>query len=180
MDWFHIVVSIVEWSNDLNLLQSLIWQVSRHSVTGHGHADVDFNRCSVFTESCFLKSLFRFPLLDKKSPTPAKFLIPPPGESPVTEKPCNTTTYVDILFIKKRLKTNAIVIVFKNCCHIALQLLIIKFVLRFKSSDWKKFVKWHFSVENPSNKQGKRYTFREYTLFELRKKYLKKQKLREI
>ena len=34
-------------------------------------------------------------------------------------------TYVGILFIKKEtVKTDFVVIVFKNCCHIALHLLI--------------------------------------------------------
>ena len=28
-----------------------------------------------------------------------------------------------------------------------------------KNSEWKKVMKWHFYVENPSNNQGKTYTF---------------------
>ena len=42
----------------------------------------------------------------------------------------------------------------------------INFVLRFKNSDWKKFMKEHFSLINPST-------------FELREKVQKQQKLKE-
>ena len=35
----------------------------------------------------------------------------------------------------------------------------VNFVLRFKSADWKKFMKWQSDVENPSNNQGKRDIF---------------------